>query len=874
MNQNIIMTLLFILGVISLSAKTIATIDGENISEAMLQKRVAKFENTDFSYSEIKKIALQELIQEQLLINYAKREKIDVDEIELDAYFINELGDHPNFVVNGEFNDTKYQNFKFTARGKRILKEMRRDILLSKTKTLIIKDLNLTDKYLYQKFLIENTKIEINYAIVDIDKVNIPLHYSVEGAIKYYQQNKGDFLSDKLVNLEFLYFPKERYKELAIESYTYDSTKKDTSEMMQIEDEADRLAREKATITLKQLKAGDEISEQIFQSGFLSENDEFGIIDNSIIREAFSRKTRDFSPIKEVPGGYLIYQIHKIKRPQKAKLADIKDKVWDSYIKDEKVKNQREYEKVFIANIDEFILPATIVKKIVIGKPSYFTKKSTEAYQQDLAKQIWEFLYNEKKLEMIIKQNHLKTTNSTIYLDKIENSADEDNLIARKLNNGDESGSFYKDGNLIIFKSTLHFPEYIPKIEDAISRLEVIINDTNYDSSDLEEYYKAHQKNFVTPDSLKLGICHFEKSLKNFQVSDEELRHYYQTNNFYREEAVNFDYIYTNNKVRADLIFNLCQTKINFKLLKQIYSDNCALASNIIIEYKELPSTLQNEIFALENSTYSSPLNYKNGWLIVFKNKDYAAGIPLFSELKDEITKELHDKQAELNAYQKAKALFDSTRYFSQAYKFTNSKNIYKTEFQKADDNFPYLDNIATHRKELLRIWPNEKYSSIIDSGDEFAVIYLLKKKSSKQLNFESAKDEIKKVLLAQKQIQKANNYTQRIANRINNSGKPEHLLYFLGGWNHIAIDSIDEDIFSSKFSKLIINDISTHEEGYSSPVIKLENNRFLFYQIDKMKKVTLKGFNNQKGKYKQKIIKAELKKWYNKQKSKSEIKY
>ncbi|MFO7896380.1 MAG: peptidylprolyl isomerase [Candidatus Cloacimonadales bacterium] len=402
--------------------------------------------------------------------------------------------------------------------------------------------------------------------------------------------------------------------------------------------------------------------------------------------------------------------------------------------------------------------------------------------------------------------------------------------------------------------------------------MQELISDITFEEADLLRFYEENKQAFVTSDSLQLGICYFPKLLDNFELSETELRQQYQQQEFYRERSVKYDFVFTPQREIAELACNYFREGIDISTLKEIYSEPCELPAEQIIEYQDLPEKLIVALQKIDRFECSEPLPYQDGWLVLAKFQDYPAGVPAFAEVKEQIAHKIRNQEAELAAYQNARTVFDSTRYFSQARRFATDENIYKTEFQDAYDEFEILGNISDHRRELMRIWANEKYSRIIDTGQGFAVVYLLKKSSSQQLDFTEAKPRIKQMIIAQDHNEKAQEYTQRLADRIANGANPDELLYFISSWQKAKISSIDSDLFKSKFSPALIQDITKHQQGYFSPIIKLEAERFLFYEIETMNKISRQDFEAEKDAYREQVAQELLHDWLRRARNISKI--
>jgi Cu/Ag efflux protein CusF len=866
-NIILLITLLF---VSYLSAEIVATVNGIEITEEMLSSKMQTYKNSTSSLAEQKKLALQDLINEALLLNYANQQGITIDQVELDAFFFSQLGDHPRFMVDGAFSKAKYESFRYTSRGKKILEEMRKELLLSKVKELLINDFNLTDAYLYQKYLIENRNIEINYALIDIPNVNIPLHYTYEGAKQYYIEHKTEILDDEKINIKFYYLPFQDYFIEAKNILSADSTAIDSLDYL-IKKETINLAYKKAENLLSRLQNNQMVTQPHFTTGLISKNENFGIFTNDFLEKAFSEKPENFSDITQLENGLIIYSVAEYQEPKPAEMNDIKHKIWSAYTKDEDVKNQQQIENIFIANIDKFITPATVVQKIYLDKPSLFSSKSVKEHHQDRLNAIRKIIDNETKLREYIKKTNLKTESVVIYHSDLGNIDPVNMQIRKSITQGKNSGVIKSDDVVIVFKSHLFFPEFIPDISDVLPQLQELLIEREFSDVELLEYYEAHKKDFVTPDSLQLAICFFEKDYSNIKIPEKDLISYYNEHSIFKERSVNFDYIYSGNIQRANLISDYTMQISNFNLIKLLFSEKCNL-KNGLVEYSKLPAIISENLDKINSNSISKPIAFKNGWIVLKKINEYPAGKPTFAQMKIEILHKLQTNIAEKNAYLKARAVFDSTRYFSQVYQYADSKNIYKTPLQNANDNFEIIGNIFDHRKELMRIWKNEKYSKIIETDDGFAVIYMLKRVSSKQLDFNSAKSKIKQLLIAQEQISQAKRYVENIAEKIKNGADPKRLLYFISTWEHAKINRLDNDIFSSKYSKTIIKDISKHEEGYFSPVIKLEDERFLLYQISQMEVLDKASFMQNREDYKETVIKEMMQNWFNRQASLAEI--
>ncbi|HHE38363.1 MAG TPA: hypothetical protein ENL20_07295, partial [Candidatus Cloacimonetes bacterium] len=99
----------------TISAETIATVNSYEITLEQLHEKMQDYEGDfDLSFFQIRDLALKDLINDQLIIIYAKQNGITVDENEVESYFINLLGNDPKLLTNGEFDYQKFKKLKKT----------------------------------------------------------------------------------------------------------------------------------------------------------------------------------------------------------------------------------------------------------------------------------------------------------------------------------------------------------------------------------------------------------------------------------------------------------------------------------------------------------------------------------------------------------------------------------------------------------------------------------------------------------------------------------------------------------------------------------------------------------------------------------------
>ena len=97
-----ILILVFLLSSSFVSAKVIAQVGTYKITSTELQKEMENYEDKNqYSYSRIRQLALSNLIDKYLIKNYALEKRIYIDDSELEAFFVQQVGDLPRFQTNG-----------------------------------------------------------------------------------------------------------------------------------------------------------------------------------------------------------------------------------------------------------------------------------------------------------------------------------------------------------------------------------------------------------------------------------------------------------------------------------------------------------------------------------------------------------------------------------------------------------------------------------------------------------------------------------------------------------------------------------------------------------------------------------------------------
>ena len=880
-----ILTLILIICSSIVSAKIIAEVGVYNITSAELDTEMEKYESEEqFDYNIIKQFALSKLIDKYLIKNYALEKRIYVDDSELEAFFVQQVGDLPRFQTNGIYNRNKYLDFKNSFDGNKILSAMKDEILITKTRTILEKTFDVSEDKLLREYFLENTIIDLGYAIIDKQDVDFEINKTAEDFEWFYKRNKHKYNREEKIKLNIFVVLNDEFSEivkpivsrkittliLADSTLNILNTANLRNEFSK--EETRNLAKQKALQITELLQAKANISQPILESSYLSRNDKLGELPDIILRNAFELEEGQFSEPFNIGNGYLVFSVIDKKKFVRKDELTIANTIWREFISKGMGKtNNKIHRKFFEDNFEKFIIPAVVVTKVEISNPSLFSSVSKKEYQQRIKYLLERNSDDEYQIARIVKEYSLNESKENIYLEKFENSNIIDDMIAIRLNRGKTWGFIPTENKIIFYKAISFFPEFIPNYKKISDQLPKFITYSKEDSIYFNNYFETHKRDFRTPDSLQIGgvvfstINEFDKLEQT--IPDIELKKTYnkRMNEFYRERSVKFNYIFSHNYDLAKTISEQAADGIDISLLEMILGCSNLLPKNRIIPYDELPKQINSSLSKIVSGAWSQPISYDNGWIVLHKIQEYNAGIISFSEMKNKLCKEALFSIADSIAFNKAKVVFDSTRYFSHLSKYVEESEIFRTEFQDAKDNFDFLGDISRYRTELLRMWNNEKYSGIIKLDDAYAVIFQLKINRSRQLAYEDALPQISEIHNSKTEFEFAKANVSKIKDKIASGSDPDSLLYYLGGWNVISDMSLTSKIPGVNFSDAIFDDILKHQKGYCSPVIPINSEKLLFYKLIRLNKPSKNDFYADREYYKERYLEKEFDKWKNK---------
>jgi len=255
-------------------------------------------------------------------------------------------------------------------------------------------------------------------------------------------------------------------------------------------------------------------------------------------------------------------------------------------------------------------------------------------------------------------------------------------------------------------------------------------------------------------------------------------------------------------------------------------------------------------------------MKYENGWLIFFKKNSFPEGLRNLEDVYEEIQYKFQYEIADSIAFHNARAVFDSTRYYSQCFKYSSLGELFKTSYHETDEDYAIMGDITDNVNDLLRLWKNEKYSSVVKLDDGYAVVYQLQKRSARQLTYENALPKIEEVFAAKNRLKTAKEYLSTLRAEICEGADADSSFFFLGGWQRAEDLDLDSNIFGSEYSSLILQDIVGKEVKYCSPVLTLAENTLFFYRIDRLNMVSYSLFESHKAEFKEEVEQERFRNW------------
>ncbi len=777
---------------------------------------------------------LEALIKQQLILNYAKEQGVQVADQEVLQYFKNELRQSLDLADLREMELADSQELKI----------VRRELTMMKARELIRSSLDVDVKALLQEFLLQSAKINISYFLADWELFDLPESFTYSDLEDFADERYGMF--DKLKKIKFEYV-------IVLEDE--DESANDLSFLFEdwqvgLQTYRKNVAKQLAQDLQKAWEDDIKPDRKIFSTGYLSSKQKIAEFEQVDLQPVFESDKSCF--LYQIEGGFLL-----IKKADKKNVAYFSQegdyaKVIKDYIAWVAKQDQSQldpYKSYFEQNL------FSLADKRVGVRIEYFDSNSLNYLQKlDLETKI---------LSDELKEKVEKDTTIFFFLDRFAyDTRDLTQQIRKQVQRGALFGSL-KDGDKICHYNTIVYnSSYLPSFEQAKNYLydQVVLDEQKQKKYNLENYYKKHLTKFQRP--LQLGASGLRVKFSDFdtvQVEDA------QVENYYLEYKADFA---TAGKQRYDFIFLADESKTkqgfvdylhgiiggeNFSYLKRCFGDKFTGLTGNFLDYGDIDSYLKDKINSLAVGQISKPFYYQSGWLFLKKGKEFESSYLDLEKAKEFIYQKLKAKKQKELAKQKIDQLNQKVGWYGNLKNYQESDFYFQTEFHSIDEPFSYLGNLMPFEGDFVKMYSRKKFNKIFNLEDGYAIFFLDKLYKSAVLPFEQVKAKIVEQIEMEKNEENARQFLKIFTNNLNGGDRTARkFLSYLGGQKSLPGFSLDNKIpwTTQEENRQIFKLAMKGSLGEFRPAIYLSCGKYLVYRVDSRTILSKKEFNQKRNAY------------------------
>jgi peptidyl-prolyl cis-trans isomerase D len=157
---------------------------------------------------QLRKRALDQLIDKVLMLQAAEKLKLTVSDEEL-SEFIRNIG---AFQSAGAFDNRRYLNALSRNRltPEEFEVQQREALIIDKLQTLIFNSIKVSDSEVRQWYVWDNTQVDIDYLVLEPQRYK-DIKLTEEEIRNYFDQNKESYKTDPSIKVRYLYFKPEDY---------------------------------------------------------------------------------------------------------------------------------------------------------------------------------------------------------------------------------------------------------------------------------------------------------------------------------------------------------------------------------------------------------------------------------------------------------------------------------------------------------------------------------------------------------------------------------------------------------------------------------------------------------------------------------------
>ncbi|MCD4829159.1 MAG: peptidylprolyl isomerase [Candidatus Cloacimonetes bacterium] len=609
MRRLLALALLLVLAAF-LCAQPVARVGEHDITLSELEEQMdVLYDNSEepYAYDQLREAALQKLIDESLLMRYANEAGIMVSAGEVDSYFINLYGSHERLMTNGRFDRTKYYQLKRTPEIQAILVDLRRELLVGKTRSILETQFRIGDEALLEQYVLDNFRFDIGYVIINENLADVPPELRPQDAYDWWLQRQDSYQSPRRVSLELLIVADEEMTDRVSVSdaallqahINLGLTRpfeevKDSLAVIMRHDNLRALAQREAKTLRSHLQRGDEVNHALLQTRLLTWEDSIGQLPQSrrMLERAFDMRPHRWSELFDLGWGWAAFQVTAIKQTAPAGLNETGHKVWRDYIDWQAINPEDDtYRDYFYTHIDSFIVAAAGITRVIINSDSLdvgnvigegamrqyyndnierFTRRTGVLPFEDAAPEVRLALLalEQHRLATELRQNvrgalyrpgelvrladtyNLDVSRRVVLLDRFENASEVDDQISYNIDidSAENTGELVHGNSFVLWRINSIFLNYIPDFDVVRNQVYRLAGGGAQDELDIdyEAYFQQNSSSFQTPDSLALAGVAVPVVADTIQVNEWEISGYYDAHEaeFYTSPRVRADFLY------------------------------------------------------------------------------------------------------------------------------------------------------------------------------------------------------------------------------------------------------------------------------------------------------------------------------------------
>lgn len=315
----------------------------------MMSRNIYQRALTEKEVEELRKRALEDLIDRTLMLQEAERRGLGVSQDETRR----EIASTPSFQRGGVFDKDLYlrQLASIRMNPSEFEKSMKTNMLISKLMNVVQNTAKLSDQELFDLYRVENEKVSLEFLRLNALDFENKVPVSQEEAESHYEKAKEDFRVSERINVTYLSFDPKDYKEKAeiapeeIEKlyrlnedrFTRKKKVRARHILIGVDEKADAAAeekaREKAEEVRKRIEKGEDFSKlaKAFSKddATASKGGDLGYFEQgqmvkALEEAAFSLKAGELSPVVRTPRGFDIIRVEDVQEEETKPLEEVK----------------------------------------------------------------------------------------------------------------------------------------------------------------------------------------------------------------------------------------------------------------------------------------------------------------------------------------------------------------------------------------------------------------------------------------------------------------------------------------------------------------------------------------------------------------------